>query len=116
MDEKLHGFDIREQFLSPDELWNAARRATFLLLDDVRKPLSTDRFVWPSVFDTGQAHSLPPEQRERLHLNGFATPGWIGANPGIWDNLIRTRRTFDSNILLYEPTRYRLMAFANLRQ
>jgi hypothetical protein len=96
MKEKVLGFDIREQWLRIDELWNKDRRELFLLREDVRKPLSTDSFVWPSVFDTGQGHSLPAAERERLHLTGIPTPAWIGANAGLWGDFMRMRDTFDS--------------------
>jgi hypothetical protein len=94
IDEKVLGFDIRERWLPPHLLWDAGRRRTFLLREDVRKPLSTDTLVWPSVFDTGKGHSLPAQKREQLHLTGIPIPEWIGANAGIWDNLVRMHRSF----------------------
>jgi hypothetical protein len=52
--ETVLGFDAREDFLAPGESWSAARRRTYLLRDDVVKPLSVDALVWPSVL-----HALP---------------------------------------------------------
>lgn len=52
--ETVLGFDAREDFLAPGESWSAERRRTYLLRDDVVKPLSVDALVWPSVL-----HELP---------------------------------------------------------
>lgn len=98
MKEKLLGFDIREQWLAIDELWRAHRRARYLLRDDVRKPLSTDTLVWPSVFDTGQGHAFPAEIRGQLQSGNIPAPDWIGPNAGIWDDLGGMRWTFSSFI------------------
>jgi hypothetical protein len=34
-------------------MWDAHRRSVFLLRDDLEKPLSTDKLVWPSIFNVG---------------------------------------------------------------
>jgi hypothetical protein len=47
--ESVIGFDARAAWLDPDERWDAARRATYLLRPDVERPLSIDRLVWPAV-------------------------------------------------------------------
>lgn len=52
--ETVIGFDAREAYVPPDAYWPAARRRSFLLRDDVSRPLSVDALVWPSVF-----HELP---------------------------------------------------------
>ena len=48
--EILLGFDVRE---SPAVMrgWDRERVGPFLLHDDVHKPLSTDRMVWPSILE-----------------------------------------------------------------
>lgn len=51
MIHELLGFDIR---LRPEyyveKLWNQKRRVTYLLLPEVKWPLSVDKMVWPSLF------------------------------------------------------------------
>lgn len=56
--------------------WDADRRALYLLRTDVRVPASTDRLVWPSLFDLAAAP---------------AAPAWTGANAMLWDDLDRLR-------------------------
>jgi hypothetical protein len=73
MREALLGFDLRELFIPPDTAWTAERRATYLLREGVRKPLSVDPRVWPSLF-------------------GEDFPGWRGPNAGLWDDLSRMRK------------------------
>ena len=92
IEESLLGFDARELWLNPDDLWDAARREAFLLSVGVAKPLSTDSMVWPSVFDTGQGLGLPESERTRLCLAGLPSPRWIGANAGLWESLGDMRR------------------------
>ncbi len=92
IEERLLGFDARERLANGDDLWDAARRETFLLRVDVPKPLSVDTVVWPSLFDTGQGIGFPAAERERLHLAGLPTPSWIGPNVGLWDDLARMRQ------------------------
>lgn len=45
---RLIGFDIRPEPQTPDSLWDDERRSTFLLRDDVSRPLSVDQQVWAS--------------------------------------------------------------------
>lgn len=69
------GFDAR--LTGADRpAWDAGRRALYLLRTDVGAPLSTDRIVWPSLFDTPGAP---------------AAPAWTGANALVWDDLDRLR-------------------------
>jgi hypothetical protein len=67
----LLGFDARVTG-ADRPAWDGARRARYLLRSDVAAPASTDRLVWPSLFDIDGA---PPP------------PGWIGANASVWDDL-----------------------------
>jgi hypothetical protein len=85
-EERLLGFDIRERGGEPDHLWDAERRAVFLLRVDAPKPLSVDTSVWPSVFDTGQGIGFPDPQRECLHLAGVQAPVYTGPNAGLWED------------------------------
>src|SRR3990170_299467 len=91
MEDRLLGFDARELWLSPDDLWDAQRKETFLLRFDVGKPLSIDTLVWPSLFDTGQGIGLHKAERARLQLAGIPVPAYIGANAGLWDSLAAAR-------------------------
>ena len=45
------GFDIREMWMPFSEQWPQERIDRFCLREDVKKVLSTDTRVWPSVFD-----------------------------------------------------------------
>jgi hypothetical protein len=92
MEEILLGFDVREMWLAGADLWDEARRATFLLRDDVAKPLSTDPMVWPSLFDTDQGNLVLAREYERRGLLRVATPAWIGPNSGLWENLDQMRQ------------------------
>ena len=96
-EERLLGFDVREMWLDPDDLWDAARRQRYLLRLDVRKPLSGDTLVWPSAFDSGQGIGLPAEQRERLQLAGIPLPGYTGPNAGLWENAADMLRFLTDN-------------------
>lgn len=87
VEEALLGFDARELFMEPGRTWAPARRGTYLLREDVYKPLSVDPAVWPSLFGEG----LPETERTRLGLDALPLPGWRGPNPGLWDNLSRMR-------------------------
>jgi hypothetical protein len=70
--ELLLGFDAREMWLDVAEYWPEERKRTFLLRQDIVKPLSTDILVWRSVFDVEQT------------LN---RPQWTGPIQNLWDNL-----------------------------
>ena len=89
VEEALLGFDARERFLEPGGLWAPERRDTYLLREDVQKPLSVDPRVWPSLFGEG----LPDSERTRLGLEAMALPGWRGPNQGLWDSLSRMQGT-----------------------
>ena len=48
----LLGYDLRENWLTFGEMWDAAERSErFLWRQDIEKPLSVDSYIWPSVFD-----------------------------------------------------------------
>jgi hypothetical protein len=84
-EEVLLGFDVREMFLSSTQTWDLARRDAYLLRGDVRKPLSVDSMVWPSVFGDG----LSDRERERIQLDAMHLPKWRGPHQGLWDDLTR---------------------------
>jgi hypothetical protein len=71
--EKIIGFDAREMWRSPDELWLPERRIAFLLDKSVSKPLSVDPGVWEPVWDAQDTPQLPE---------------WVGPRGG-WDKLSR---------------------------
>lgn len=85
--EWLLGFDARELWLDVGSQWDASRRALYLLREDVKKPLSVDAWVWPSLFGDG----LPGSERERLSLRDARLPDWKGPNAPLWDELARMR-------------------------
>ncbi len=85
VEEALLGFDAREMFLEPGSLWPPARRAAFLLREDVRKPLSVDTAVWHSLFGEG----LSDAERVGRGIEALSSPGWRGPNQGLWDSLSR---------------------------
>ena len=86
IEDRLIGFDIRELWLDPNDLWESARRDAFLLRTDALKPLSTDALVWPSVFGA-PVQALPLKIREPLRLASLAAPTWIGPNACLWEDL-----------------------------
>lgn len=47
---RLIGFDVRAPWTKDWEgTWNHSRRATFLLNENIKRPFSVDRNVWPSI-------------------------------------------------------------------
>lgn len=82
----LLGFDARELFLPPS-FWDAERRASYLLRDDVQKPLSVDVLVWPSLFGDG----LPEQECARLGLDVWSFTEWRGPNQHLWADLTLMR-------------------------
>jgi hypothetical protein len=94
IEDRLLGFDVRELWMDPAELWDEERRERFLLRPGASRPLSTDALVWPSAFDTGQGIGLTEPERQRLGLAGIPTPIWIGPNPGLWEDLDAMQRHF----------------------
>jgi hypothetical protein len=87
----LLGFDAREMFIDSSTFWPPERRATYLLCEDVKKPLAVDTLVWPSVFGEG----LPAYDRRRLGVDGADIPVWKGPNEGLWQNLAEMREFLD---------------------
>lgn len=57
MDETVLGFQLR---VAPQtmELWDARRRAMYLLREDIRFPLSVDTAVWPEASDPALLSAL----------------------------------------------------------
>jgi hypothetical protein len=70
--ELLLGFDAREMWLDVAEYWPEERKRSFLLRQDIVKPLSTDTLVWRSVFDV-----------ERL----LHRPQWTGPIQELWEDV-----------------------------
>lgn len=68
---ELLGFDAREN-ISPVTSWDAERRELYLLRPEVKRPLSVDALVWPSVFE--------------------GTDEWRGPVQDLWDDLERMNR------------------------
>src|SRR5260370_37974065 len=57
--ELLLGIDAREMWLDGAEYWPEERKRTFLLRQDIIRPLSTDEYVWRSVFDVDISLQYP---------------------------------------------------------
>jgi hypothetical protein len=73
----LIGFDARE-------MWRVeSRPPEFLLRDDVKRVLSADTTVWPSLFSI-RASCLAPAVERMPELD---RPDWIGANDPFWEDL-----------------------------
>ncbi len=79
--ELLLGFDAREMWLDVAEYWPEERKRTFLLRQDIVKPLSTDIVVWRSVFDVEQT------------LN---RPQWTGPIQELWEDLATLQAYLDT--------------------
>ena len=75
--ELLLGFDAREMWLDVAEYWPEERKRTYLLRQDIVRPLSTDEYVWRSVFDVDISLQYPQ---------------WTGPIQNLWDNLYSFRR------------------------
>ena len=79
--ELLLGFDAREMWLDVAEYWPEERKKTFLLRQEIVKPLSTDILVWRSVFDVEQT------------LN---RPQWTGPIQELWEDLATLQAYLDT--------------------
>ena len=79
--ELLLGFDAREMWLDVAEYWPEERKRTFLLRQDIIRPLSTDILVWRSVFDVEQT----------LHR-----PQWTGPIQQLWEDLATLQAYLDT--------------------
>ena len=79
--ELLLGFDARKLWLDVAEYWPEERKRTFLLRQDIVKPLSTDIVVWRSVFDVEQT------------LN---RPQWTGPIQELWEDLATLQAYLDT--------------------
>ncbi len=89
--ETLIGFDARKMWMDPRALWDDERRANFLLRDDAGPVFSTDEFVWPPVFRTGQWPGASRAQLDALGLWGPERPDWTGLNSPLWKDLAALR-------------------------
>jgi hypothetical protein len=64
----LLGFDIREMGLSHNNTWSQERKDSFLLRQDLEKPLSADTGVWESVFNLDSSLVIPLEHQRYYGL------------------------------------------------
>ncbi|MCA9904763.1 MAG: hypothetical protein KC547_12990 [Anaerolineae bacterium] len=94
--EQIIGFDAREMWMDDEAHWPRERREQFLLRPTVKKPLSTDHIVWPSIFhnvsdDETAIHYPPPswthlsELRSDLASLNLLRSHWIIAITCIGD-------------------------------
>lgn len=74
----LLGFDSKEMWSNFKHDWSLTRIEQNLFKHDIKKPLSVDSLVWPSIFD------LKPK---------LPKPAWTGPVQGLWDDLNRLKQT-----------------------
>jgi hypothetical protein len=88
MKEVLIGYDAREMCFDLTLLWPDERRKIFLLRSDVKKPLSVDTTVWPSIFNLGQGAGMYASEYKRLGIRRLyqEIPEWIGASLDLWED------------------------------
>src|SRR5260370_42167412 len=51
-DQRIVGYDARENWMSFTTTWSEQRKRTFLYRHDLVKPVSVDVNVWPSIFES----------------------------------------------------------------
>ncbi len=71
MFEHLLGFSAREHWQTFEDSWPVDRQALYLLRTDLDKPLSTDTFVWASLFPT---FDFQPTLEELQHALAQSDP------------------------------------------
>lgn len=49
--EVMFGFDARASFQPPGEVWPVERREQYLYRPEIRRPVSVDVAVWPTIFE-----------------------------------------------------------------
>lgn len=60
-EERVLGYDARENWLTLADAWTPERKEGFLYRLDVMKPLSVDTSVWPTIFQA-EGRPEPPER------------------------------------------------------
>jgi hypothetical protein len=79
------GYDARERWV-PRERTVVEAAETFLLRPDVKKVLSADSRIWPSIFRDASM-DIPKFQGLHLGSSGLERPKWIGPLGGPWEDL-----------------------------
>lgn len=92
MPEHLLGFDVREDWLAGDAIWDETRRRKFLLRPYAPKPLSVDPTVWPSVFRAGDGEGMIGDLLRPRGVFVVPVPAWIGPSGVLWSDLAAMRR------------------------
>lgn len=82
-DFRIVGFDAREMWQDFDAIYPTYRQEQ-AIRKDIVKPLSTDGFIWSSVF--GVTYLSPDGTTEIYHDDRLKPPSWIGVM-GLWENL-----------------------------
>lgn len=114
MNTTILGFQLR---LSPDQLneWDKKRRETFLLREDIAKPLSVDEDIWPLLDDAKIRNDLflnPEFPVNGLNIHdlrpGISTPPGRGCLLAITASDIevsqlRSRHRIQSELLCRDP-------------
>jgi hypothetical protein len=81
--ELLLGFDAREMWLDVAEYWPEELKRTFLLRQDIIRPLSTDEYVWRSVFYVDISLQYPE---------------WTGPIQNLWEDLATLQKHLDTTL------------------
>jgi hypothetical protein len=101
--EILLGFDARENWMENHPYLSPAHSlSTFTLRDDLRKVLSADTIVWPSLL------RQPPLPEISKRLPDLDIPEWIGANRPFWADLNLLKATLSRGAA--DPAPYWLIA------
>ena len=98
LQDDVRGYDCRVWGSGHLSLWDAERRARFLLKPEVGCPLSVDPLSWPSVFDTGGPQGF-------LGFKGIPLPEFIGRHPPLWEDLSELEAVLRSNAVDMERAR-----------
>ncbi len=72
--DTLIGFDAREMGRDTNAIYILGNQDSYLLREDIGKPLSTDTMIWASVVD---------------HADEGGKPLWTGTFTDLWDSLAR---------------------------
>jgi hypothetical protein len=81
--EQIVGFDAREMWQDFNSSWPSSRKES-LIRQDITKPLSTQQYVWPSVFDI--LDRLENGAITMYKDSRLKSPKWTGIL-GLWEDL-----------------------------
>jgi hypothetical protein len=91
--EQIIGFDAREMWQDFNSSWPPGRKESMLIRQDITKPLSTETYLWPSVFDI-----LEREENGAITLyedSRLKRLPWTG-NLGHWEDLSKLQENLNA--------------------